>query len=109
MDTSDSSDEDLINIGNPVIRNEGYLGKYYGILKQIFVSNNKRYGVSEETVHLYSEEEFFKHFRVSKHVAEQLAARYENSAQYKNHIGQFGLISAYNQVHKQSPLPIYKI
>lgn len=52
----------------------------------------------EKTVSQYSDDEFFQHFRVSRNVVQEITDRYENSDFYKHKIGQFGSISAYNQV-----------
>lgn len=53
-----------------------------------------------DIVNSYSENEFFEHFRVSQKVAHDISLKYTSSTYYNNHEGQFGHISAYNQVCK---------
>lgn len=51
----------------------------------------------EETIPQY-QEEFFEHFRGTRHVAESLATKFESSEYYKRHSGQDGKLSALQQV-----------
>ncbi|KAL1489228.1 hypothetical protein ABEB36_014161 [Hypothenemus hampei] len=78
-ETSDSSDAelDLYIFGDAANRNRNYL---------------------DVIVPLYSENEFFKHFRMSRPIVEQISNKYLASEYYKDHSGQFGKISGYNQV-----------
>ncbi|KAJ8939837.1 hypothetical protein NQ314_010966 [Rhamnusium bicolor] len=41
---------------------------------------------------------FFEHFRISKAVINDIAVKFEGSDRYKRHTGQYGKISALNQV-----------
>ncbi|XP_024080811.1 putative nuclease HARBI1 [Cimex lectularius] len=52
----------------------------------------------ERTILTCSEDEFLKHFRVSRRIAQNLARRYESSGFYKSGSGQFGNISPLRQV-----------
>ncbi|KAF5294665.1 hypothetical protein FQA39_LY02797 [Lamprigera yunnana] len=76
-DDSSDSDDKLDHVGNPRRRNEDYL---------------------EETVVHYSEEEFYNHFQISRNVASQITEKFESSRYYDHKSGQFGKISALNQV-----------
>lgn len=54
---------------------------------------------ADETVLQYSDKEFFEHFGLSRHVLFEITRKYEESIDFNNQIGQFGNISAENQVY----------
>ncbi|XP_074026324.1 putative nuclease HARBI1 [Leptinotarsa decemlineata] len=59
---------------------------------------NKNENYLEETVHQYSQEVFFEHFRLSRNTVENISERYETSPYYHRQMGQYGNISALHQV-----------
>lgn len=65
----------------------------YKILPIIFFIN-----VLEETVPLYSDEEFFIHFRLSREVVANISERFKNSQYFNDQPGQYGNILPENQV-----------
>lgn len=79
MLSSDSDDEELLNnIVDIRQNNQNYL--------QLIVPN-------------YNDQEFLEHFRLSRDTAETLAERFQTSQYYTNYSGQYGKISAKDQLY----------
>lgn len=51
-----------------------------------------------ETISQYNDEDFVMHFRLNRQRAISLSEQYENSETHKPQTGQYGKLSAFNQV-----------
>ncbi|KAJ8968659.1 hypothetical protein NQ314_002182, partial [Rhamnusium bicolor] len=65
---------------------------------QLNAQRMKNENYLEETVTQYDEELFFEHFRIIRAVINDIAVKFERSDLYKRHTGQYGKISALNQM-----------
>lgn len=75
--SSSSEDLDYILLENEAMKNKNYIS---------------------ETESQYSDEEFRSHFRVSREIATNLAARFEGSAHFNTQKNEFGKISSFDHI-----------
>lgn len=68
------------------------------VLPEVLLTHPKNEEFVEHTVSLFTNQEFFVHFRVSKNDAENLAERYANSMHFPKYDTGFPMISAYKTI-----------